>query len=278
MSKHPATDTDTKSATATVSGAATDTTAADSTALIALLDAVEAAPGAAELRGRSYDLLRTPTAVADVGCGAGRAVAELRDRGFRATGVDPDPTMLATARSRFPEGDFRSGDAYALPFRDGELTGYRADKVFHELDDPARALAEATRVLAPGGRIVLIGQDWDTVVVDSDDAALTRAIVHGRADLVTSPRAARGYRNLLLDAGCTDVAVEVHTPVLTDGFALALLEGIARATADAGLVPTRSAESWVAEQRERAQHGRLFVAVPMFLAAATAPNRTRADA
>ena len=58
----------------------------------------------------------------------------------------------------------------------------------HVLDDPARAAGEARRVLAPGGRIVLIGQDWDTFVIDADDAALTRTIVHARADLVPTPR------------------------------------------------------------------------------------------
>ncbi|WP_436772708.1 methyltransferase domain-containing protein [Yinghuangia sp. YIM S09857] len=242
-------------------------------ALIALLDAVDSAPGAAQLRERSYELLRAPTAatVADIGCGAGRAVAELRERGVRAIGVDPDPTMLDAARTRFPDGDYRDGNAYTLPFRDGELTGYRADKVFHVLDDPARALAEATRVLAPGGRIVLVGQDWDTVVVDSDDPDLTRAIVHARADLVASPRVARAYRNLLLDAGCTTATVEVHTTVATDGFALPLLEGIAKSAADADRVPAETTESWIAEQRQRAASGRLFVAIPIFLAAASAP-------
>lgn len=241
--------------------------------LIALLDAVDAAPGAAELRGRSYDLLDAAPghAVVDVGCGAGRAVAELRERGVRATGLDPDPTMLGVAQSRFPDAEFLGGDAYKLPFADDALTGYRADKVFHELTDPSRALAEARRVLAPGGRIVLTGQDWDTVVIDADDAELTRAIVHARADLVPAPRAARAYRNLLLGAGFKDVAVEVHTAVLTEEFALALLDGIAAAVAKSGAVAREAAEAWTAEQRQRAVTGRLFVAVPMFLASASAP-------
>ena len=55
--------------------------AADS--LLRLLDVADAMLGAAELRARSYDLLRLSTGgrVVDVGCGAGRAVAELSQRG-----------------------------------------------------------------------------------------------------------------------------------------------------------------------------------------------------
>ena len=43
-------------------------------------------------------------------------------------------------------------------------------------------------MLAPGGRIVLIGQDWEMVAIDSDDPGLTRTIVHARAELVTEAR------------------------------------------------------------------------------------------
>ncbi|MCX4792367.1 methyltransferase domain-containing protein [Streptomyces sp. NBC_01221] len=99
--------------------------------------------------------------------------------------------MIAAARQRRPEGDLRVADASQLPFADGELSGYRAEKLFHALDEPTAALAEAYRVLTPGGRIVLIGQDWDTLVIDSDDPQLTRTIVHARADTFPSPRAAR---------------------------------------------------------------------------------------
>lgn len=237
-------------------------------AMIALLDAVEEAPAAARLRERSYDLL-DPTdgdRVADVGCGAGRAVAELARRGARAVGVDVNAESVALAAGRWPGADFRVGDAYALPFEDGELAGYRADKVLHDLDDPARALAEARRTLAEGGRIVLLGQDWDTIVVDSGDPALTRTIVHARADLTAAPRSARAYRNLLLDAGFQDVAVEVHTGVFTEPATLAMLSGFAEAVTPA--IGAERARDWIADQRERARTGRLFVAVPIFVASA----------
>ncbi|MFH9547885.1 class I SAM-dependent methyltransferase [Streptomyces sp. NPDC017435] len=70
------------------------------------------------------------TSVVDVGCGAGRAVAELAERGVTAVGVDPDERMIAVARGRWPEAaDFRVADAYALPLADSSVDGCRADKV-----------------------------------------------------------------------------------------------------------------------------------------------------
>ncbi|WP_091628059.1 methyltransferase domain-containing protein [Amycolatopsis saalfeldensis] len=246
------------------------TNTSDTGSLIAVLDRADALPGAADLRARTYDLLQLqPGAlVVDVGCGAGRAVAELTERGATAVGVDVSEHMITLARTRWDGGDFRLGDAYALPLGDGQAAGYRADKVFHELNDPARALGEARRVLGAGGRIVLVGQDWDTIVIDSDDAALTRRIVHARADTVPNPRAARRYRTLLLDAGFTDVTVDVHTAVFTDATMLPMVTGLAEASSTAGAVTREQADAWIAEQTERARAGRLFLALPLFVAAA----------
>jgi ubiquinone/menaquinone biosynthesis C-methylase UbiE len=226
--------------------------------LLAVLDAVDAQPLFVELRARSYELLGdlTGRTVVDAGCGAGRSVAEMSERGAHAVGVDHDPEMITIARERWPAGEFHVGDAYELPLETGSVSYYRADKVLHALDDPARAVAEARRVLEPGGRAVLIGQDWDTMVIDSDDPEATRRLVHAKADSMPSPRAGRQYRNLLLDAGFTDPVVEVHTGVFTDDTALAVLHRIT------------DEESWLAEQAERARTNRIFVAIPLFLVAA----------
>ncbi|MFE2090047.1 hypothetical protein [Streptomyces sp. NPDC059460] len=111
----------------------------------------------------------------------------------------------------------------------------------------------------------------DTTVVDSDDPAVTRAVVHARADTVPSPRAARRHRNLLLDAGFKDVVAEVRTAVLTDAAALPMLTGLAEAARDTGALTAAEASAWTADQRARARTGRLFLALPLFVAAGTAP-------
>ncbi|MEV1330441.1 methyltransferase domain-containing protein [Micromonospora costi] len=249
----------------------THTAYTDSDRLIRMLDVAEARPDAATLRARSYELLRLrPGAtVIDVGCGAGRAVAELADRGARAVGVDLDPAMLAAARGRFPGIDVRAADATDLPLADGQAQGYRADKVYHVLPDPPAALAEARRVLAPGGRVVLVGQDWDALIIDSDQPDLTRRIVHARAATLPHPRIARAYRNLLRDGGFHDVEVEVHTAVFTDAAVQPMLAGHVEAARRTGAVSDEQAEAWVGEQERRAASGRLMVAVPLFLAAGT---------
>ncbi|MGW5563054.1 methyltransferase domain-containing protein [Streptomyces tendae] len=244
----------------------------DTEALLAVLDSADRMPGAARLRARSYELLSLvpDSTVVDVGCGAGRAVAELAERGVHAVGVDPGPGMLAAARERWPRAEFHQAGAEDLPFPDGSLHGYRADKVFHVLREPARAVTEARRVLRPGGRIVLLGQDWDAIMIDSEDPVLTRTIVQARADLLNTPRAGRQYRGLLLAGGFEDVAVEAHTSVFTDSAMLSLLVRLAESACAGGAVDRDRADEWLAEQRRRAEAGRFLVAIPFFVASATA--------
>ena len=94
--------------------------------------------------------------VVDVGCGTGRLANALAKReACRVWGVDSSPEMLEVAR-RQADGvtRFRLADAEALPFRPGWLERVVMRLVVHLVDRP-RALAEARRVLGPGGRLAL---------------------------------------------------------------------------------------------------------------------------
>jgi SAM-dependent methyltransferase len=99
--------------------------------------------------------------VLDVCCGPGMLAEGALARGARATGLDFSEAAVALARKLVPGGQFRQGDAQALPFAaasfDAVLCGYG---VMH-LPDPGTALAEMLRVLRPGGRLALSA--WDAL-------------------------------------------------------------------------------------------------------------------
>jgi len=88
------------------------------------------------------------TPVLDVGCGEGELARHLPPGAW--IGVDSSPAMLARAPS-----PHRRADATELPFEDGHFGGVALLYVLYHLAEPARALAEAHRVLRPGGLVAV---------------------------------------------------------------------------------------------------------------------------
>jgi len=96
----------------------------------------------------------------DIGCGPGTAARTAARQCADVTGVDPAPEMLRlgrwiTAARRITNVTFREGRAEALPLPDASVTVAWALSSVHHWPDRAAGLAEAARVLAPGGRILL---------------------------------------------------------------------------------------------------------------------------
>jgi len=95
----------------------------------------------------------------DIGTGTGRMI-ELFGRGAeRAYGIDRSPEMLRLARVKLAEAgliaDLRQGDMYALPLPSGSADTVILHQVLHYAQNPAAAVAEAGRLLAPGGRLLI---------------------------------------------------------------------------------------------------------------------------
>ena len=95
-------------------------------------------------------------AVLDVGCGTGRWTSEAIAAGRRAWGLDPSAAMLAGARERVPGAVLVRGRAESLPFATGGFGAVLCVYVIHHLDDPARFVAEAARVLGQGGTLSVL--------------------------------------------------------------------------------------------------------------------------
>ena len=98
--------------------------------------------------------------VLDAGCGAGRMSRFLTDRGCAVQGVDLSPGMIAMARRDHPDIDSRVGSITALPFADASFdAALYWYSIIHIADaDLAGVLAEARRVLRPGGVALLAFQ------------------------------------------------------------------------------------------------------------------------
>lgn len=101
-------------------------------------------------RGLSCCAFPSGARVLDIGCGTGDTVRHLRERhGLEAQGVDRDPDVVeGHAHLMCARGE-------ALPFVDGGFAGVLLECSLSVMDDPDRVLAEAHRVLAPGGWLLL---------------------------------------------------------------------------------------------------------------------------
>ena len=92
--------------------------------------------------------LASSKTVLDVGTGSGLFAEQFAALGFKVTGLDVNPEMLAAAREFVPAGIFHEGIAEKLPFQDGSFDLVFMGLLLHETDDLSAALTEAYRVTA----------------------------------------------------------------------------------------------------------------------------------
>lgn len=96
----------------------------------------------------------------DIGTGTGRMLEVFAGRARHLLGVDLSSDMLAVARANLKRAGLasatvRKADMYQLPFAGPRFDGVTIHQVLHFADNPAQVIAEAARVMRPGGRLVL---------------------------------------------------------------------------------------------------------------------------
>lgn len=97
----------------------------------------------------------------DIGTGTGRLLELLAPRLSAGLGIDASRAMLALARARLARPGLthcavRLADMYRLPLPDAGFDAVVLQMVLHHAEDPAGVLAEAARMLAPGGRLIVV--------------------------------------------------------------------------------------------------------------------------
>ena len=91
----------------------------------------------------------------DIGCGTGNYTIALHRKGGAFTGVDPSEEMLKKARLQCDSIEWKQGKAEALPLEDNTADGIIASLTLHHWTDLNDGFRELSRVLKPGGRIVI---------------------------------------------------------------------------------------------------------------------------
>lgn len=243
------------------------------------LERMYASPQVVAQRQRFREVLaaRPGEVGVDVGCGLAHLAIELAQEvgpAGRIAGFDNSDTMVAAAAGRIAAAGLservivRQCDATALAFPDAGADFVAAAQVYSYVPQVALAVAEAARVLRPGGRLVVLETDWDLCVYESADPQLGRRIMEARAHHFAHAQLPRQLHRLLRAAGLALEACEAFPIVETQwdpqSFGAGMLPVLRGAAIKSGIDAT-AVEGWIADVRSRSEQGEYFFAACRFI-------------
>ena len=162
--------------------------------------------------------------ILDIGSGPGLLALELAAAvgpDGAVSGLDPSDAMLAiAARRQSPDVpvEFARGDANTLPYEDGSFDAAVSTQVYEYVADMDGALAEAYRVLKPGGRLLVLDTDWGSIVWRTAEPERMRRVLDAWDAHLVDPHLPRRLGPLLRGAGFT-IAHRSAVPLLNAGYA-----------------------------------------------------------
>jgi ubiquinone/menaquinone biosynthesis C-methylase UbiE len=257
---------------------------ADPQACVRWLDRQHALVFKQQYKARTFALLDLQPGhrVLDVGCGTGQDALALAERvvpGGEVIGLDYSRAMIEEARRRGREArvpaTFVRGDAHRLGFADDTFDRCRADRTFQHLADPEQALTEMIRVTKPGGRLLIVEPDHETLVIDTPYKEVTRRFLAFRADGLRQGDIAHRLFALFRAHGLVEIGVEPLTEIATDYAAINGVMGFdrgIRTAAECGVVSRDEAERWIAYVEEAASTGRFLYAMTFFITTGRRPE------
>ncbi|HEY3954622.1 MAG TPA: methyltransferase domain-containing protein [Streptosporangiaceae bacterium] len=222
----------------------------------------------------------------DVGCGPGLLVEEIADRvgpAGQVTGIDIAHSMLDLARRRCARFGTRvtinEADATHLPFDDAEFDAGVSTQVYEYVSGVGSALAELHRVLKPGGRVVIIDTDWDSIVWNARDRTRMNRILAAWSERFADPHLPRTLARQLTDAGFDvqrrDVLVLFNPDYDANTYSLTNARILADFVTGRDGLTRQDIQEWEADLRHLGETGTYFFSLNRYLFAATKPAGRR---
>jgi ubiquinone/menaquinone biosynthesis C-methylase UbiE len=215
--------------------------------------------------------LQSGATVVDLGCGPGADLVPLAravGSSGRVVGIDHDASAVAVAAQAtlaHPQVEVHVGDVHRLTLAAGSVDRVHTDRVLQHVDDPVVVIAEAARILRPGGVAAFAEPDWGTLVIDSPDPSLPEAYRGFICDqVVRNARVGRQVPSLCEHNGLTVSRVLPVTGVFRDVTTADRVFGFQRVTrraVDAGYLTAVDGAAWLSHL----QSTRLFVSLTLFV-------------
>lgn len=214
----------------------------------------------------------------DVGCGTGPVTRRMaaRSSGARIVGLEPSPELLEHART-LADGianiTFEEGNGAALPFDTGEVDALVYHTVLCHVTDPAKLLAEAMRVLRPGGTLVVCDADFSKAslsVAESDP--LQACADHFARHFVTDAHLVGKLRSLTRRAGFEIADFNITSRAVTDSDGMLVWVRLCGATmVERGEMGQPLADALINEYERRKTAGTLYGHLPFATLVAKRP-------
>ena len=226
--------------------------------------------------------LRPGLNVLDVGCGTGdflRLLAPIVSPGT-AVGVDLSETMIAEARQRAGENmdnlSFRVGSVLELPFPSASFDRVLVTQVLLHVPDPAKALVEIKRVLAPSGAVCISEIDWGTLVVQSSENELGRRFSELACRELRNGLIIRELPGQLRELGFNHIVIrpEIEVAQDLDAFYTWFVEPSLQHFKRIRAFTEAEADAFLADLKERALRGSYFSSRTYYTILASQSSRT----
>lgn len=219
--------------------------------------------------------------VLDIGCGSGLDLCEMGRLALpdaRLIGVDCMEKSIATARSQTqddPRFTFLETDvSRTLPFEEASFDAIFCKDTLECIPDKNTFLQEVTRVLRPRGQVVFAHWDWDSQLIDGEDKALIRKIVHAFADWKQDWMAVcdgwmgrrlwRTFQQSALFEGEIQSYVLTNTQYAPRQFGWERIHDF-QALVRRGFIPKHEYDSFLASIERLAAHGTYFYSITSYV-------------